>query len=171
MRKPGSIVAITQKNMHQVNPVELDDIDRGLLRMLTENARRTNNSLAEELGIAPSTCLARLNALRSAGVIRRFTLEIDPEVLGHALEALIFVKIRPGARHLMSAFAEEMRAKPGVTQLFFLGGVDDFLIHVAVRDSKDVRQFVLDNLSANPAVATTQTSLVFEHSQGAVPWL
>ena len=77
--------------------MELDDIDRGLLRMLTENARRTNNSLAEELGIAPSTCLARLNALRSAGVIRRFTLEIDPEVLGHALEALIFVKIRPGA--------------------------------------------------------------------------
>ena len=39
------------------------------------------------------------------------------------------------------------------------------------RTMKDVRQFVLDNLSANPAVATTQTSLVFEHSQGAVPWL
>lgn len=164
-------MAITQRNTRQINPVELDEIDRGLLRMLTENSRRTNNSLAEELGIAPSTCLARLNALRSAGVIRRFTLDIDPEVLGHALEALISVKIRPGARHLMSAFAEEMRAKPGVTQLFFLGGADDFLIHVAVRDSKDVRQFVLDNLSANHAVSTTQTSLVFEHSQGAVPWL
>lgn len=161
----------TSKNVRTGKQYELDDVDRGLLRMLTENARRTNNSLAEELGIAPSTCLARMNALRESGVIRKFTLDLDPEVLGHALEALIFVRIRAGARHLMSSFAEEIRGKTGVMQLFFLGGTDDFLIHVAVKDSNDVRQFVLDNLSANPAVASTQTSLVFEHSRGAVPWL
>ncbi|MGP9783338.1 AsnC family transcriptional regulator [Arthrobacter sp. MYb211] len=145
---------------------QLDELDRRLLALLSENSRRTNNSLAEELGIAASTCLARLNALRDSGVISRFTIEVDPQVLGRELEALIFVKIRPGARHLMSSFASDMRAKPGVRQLFFLGGADDFVLHVAVRNSSDVRQFVLDNLSANPAVATTQTSLVFEHSHG-----
>lgn len=145
---------------------QLDELDRRLLVLLSENSRRTNNSLAEELGIAASTCLARLNALRDSGVISRFTIEVDPQVLGRELEALIFVKIRPGARHLMSSFASDMRSKPGVRQLFFLGGADDFVLHVAVRNSSDVRQFVLDNLSANPAVATTQTSLVFEHSHG-----
>ncbi|UYQ76975.1 Lrp/AsnC family transcriptional regulator [Glutamicibacter sp. JL.03c] len=146
--------------------VQLDEIDRRLLALLSKNSRRTNNSLAEELGIAASTCLARLNALRDSGVITRFTIEVDPQVLGRELEALIFVKIRPGARHLMANFASEMKTKPGVRQLFFLGGADDFVLHVAVRNSADVRQFVLDNLSANPAVATTQTSLVFEHGQG-----
>ncbi|KSU65278.1 Lrp/AsnC family transcriptional regulator [Arthrobacter sp. NIO-1057] len=147
--------------------VQLDEIDRKLLALLSKNSRRTNNSLAEELGIAASTCLARLNALRDSGVISRFTIEVDPQVLGRELEALIFVKIRPGARHLMANFANEMKTKPGVRQLFFLGGADDFVLHVAVRNSADVRQFVLDNLSANPAVATTQTSLVFEHGQGS----
>jgi len=146
--------------------VQLDEIDRKLLALLSKNSRRTNNSLAEELGIAASTCLARLNSLRDSGVISRFTIEVDPQVLGRELEALIFVKIRPGARHLMANFANEMKTKPGVRQLFFLGGADDFVLHVAVRNSADVRQFVLDNLSANPAVATTQTSLVFEHGQG-----
>jgi len=146
--------------------VQLDEIDRRLLALLSKNSRRTNNSLAEELGIAASTCLARLNALRDSGVISRFTIEVDPQVLGRELEALIFVKIRPGARHLMANFANEMKTKPGVQQLFFLGGADDFVLHVAVCNSADVRQFVLDNLSANPAVATTQTSLVFEHGQG-----
>ena len=51
----------------------------------------------------------------------------------------------------------------GARQLFFLGGSEDFLIHVRVRDSEHVRQFVLKNLSANPAVALTETNLVFEH--------
>lgn len=164
-------MAVTAKNFRENGPVALDETDRRILHMLAENSRRTNNSLAEELGIAPSTCLARLNALRDSGVIRQFTIDVNPEALGHSLEALISVRIRPGARHLMAGFAAEMRAVPGVTQLFFLGGTDDFLIHVAVKDSYDVRQFVLDNLSANPAVATTQTSLVFEHSRGLVPWV
>lgn len=153
-------------NARALPPAHLDDLDRKLLQLLSKNSRRTNNSLAEELGIAASTCLARLNALRDSGVISRFTIEVDAQVLGQELEALIFVRIRPGARHLMSNFANEMRSKPGVRQLFFLGGVDDFVLHVAVRNSSDVRQFVLDNLSSNPAVATTQTSLVFEHSHG-----
>lgn len=153
-------------NARALPPAHLDDLDMKLLQLLSKNSRRTNNSLAEELGIAASTCLARLNALRDSGVISRFTIEVDAQVLGQELEALIFVRIRPGARHLMSNFANEMRSKPGVRQLFFLGGVDDFVLHVAVRNSSDVRQFVLDNLSSNPAVATTQTSLVFEHSHG-----
>lgn len=164
------MVPSTANNL-QDGPVKLDDLDRRLLHMLTENSRRTNNSMAQELGIAPSTCLARLNALRESGVVRRFTIDIDPEAIGHALEALIFVRIRPGARHLMQEFQDQIRGKPGVTQLFFLGGTDDFLIHVAVRDSNDVRQFVLDHLSANPAVASTQTSIVFEHVPGATPWV
>ncbi|GHD05497.1 Lrp/AsnC family transcriptional regulator [Zhihengliuella salsuginis] len=150
--------------------VQLDDIDKKLLRMLGENARRTNNSMATELGIAPSTCLARVNSLRESGVIRRFTLDVDPERIGRSLQALIFVRIRPGARHTMSTFSEEIRVQQGVTQLFFLGGTDDFVLHLAVRDSNDVRQFVLDHLSANPAVASTQTSLVFDHLPGG-PWV
>ncbi|MBG6084475.1 Lrp/AsnC family transcriptional regulator [Zhihengliuella flava] len=151
-------------------PVELDEIDKKLLRMLAENARRTNNSMAAELAIAPSTCLARVNRLRETGVIRRYTVDVNPERIGRALQALIFVRIRPGARHTMSTFSSEIRGLRGVTQLFFLGGTDDFVIHLAVRDSHDVRQFVLDHLSANPAVASTQTSLVFDHLPGG-PWV
>lgn len=144
----------------------LDETDRTLLRLLTLDARRTNASLAAELGIAQSTCLARIAGLRRRGVIRRFTVDVDPAALGHALEALVFVRIRPGARHLMSDFGATMRAIPGVSQVFFLGGDEDFLLHVSVRDAQDVRDFVVDHLSANPAVANTRTSLVFDHLVG-----
>lgn len=149
---------------------ELDEVDRHLLRLLAQDARRTNASLAAELGIAQSTCLARLNALRAAHVIRGFTVDVEPGALGNALQALVFVRIRPGARHLMAEFGQSMREVPGVTQLFFLGGDEDFVLHVSVRDAQDVRTFVVEHLSAHPAVANTRTSLVFEHLRGAEPW-
>lgn len=144
--------------------------DQRLVRLLAADARRTNASLAEELGIAPSTCLARLRALREAGAIQRFTVEVDPAVLGRGLVALISVRIRPGARDRMAELFDRMQAMPGVLQVFFLGGEEDFLLHVAVKDTAEVSRFVLENLSADPAVASTRTSLVFRHEHGTQPW-
>lgn len=149
---------------------ELDATDQALLRLLAGNSRATNAALAAELGLAQSTCLARIKSLQERGVIRRFTVEVEPQALGFGLQALIFVRIRPGARHLMTEFAQSMRAVPGVTQIFFLGGDEDFVLHVSVRDAQDVRQFVVEHLSAHPAVANTRTSLVFEHLRGQEPW-
>lgn len=147
----------------------LDSVDRQILALLTANARQTNQSLADSLGLAPSTCLARLKLLRDSGVIQRFTIEVDPEAIGRSLQALISVRLRPGARHLMNAFGQELRRMPEISQYFVLGGVDDFLLHITARDTEHIRQFVLDHLSSHPAVAGTQTSLVFEHTRGIVP--
>jgi DNA-binding Lrp family transcriptional regulator len=47
--------------------------------------------------------------------------------------------------------------------VFFLGGQEDFMVHVAVKDSDEVREFVLEQLSNNPYVANTRTNLVFDH--------
>ncbi|WP_226353199.1 Lrp/AsnC family transcriptional regulator [Pseudonocardia sp. ICBG601] len=55
------------------NPVRLDGVDRALLRQLERDARTPNNSLAAGAGIAPSTCLGRVRALRESGVIRGTT--------------------------------------------------------------------------------------------------
>ncbi|KQP57318.1 Lrp/AsnC family transcriptional regulator [Agreia sp. Leaf283] len=149
-------------------PAELDEIDRSILRILRANARIPNNQLAERVGIAPSTCVARVRSLVTRGVITGFTANVDPSSVGLSLQALISVTIRAGARNLMVELGQEIRQFPEVVQLYFLGGAEDFIIHVAVRDSAAVRDFVLDNLSAHPAVASTRTSLVFDHDYSGV---
>lgn len=151
----------------ELRKVGLDDTDQQILALLRENARIPNVDLAREIDLSPSSTLARVKSLRDRGVIRRFTTELDPRALGYTLQALVSVRIRPGARHLMEQISSELRELPEVTQLFFLGGAEDFLIHVRVRDSEHVRQFVLKNLSANPAVALTETNLVFEHHEAS----
>jgi DNA-binding Lrp family transcriptional regulator len=146
--------------------VALDEVDQRLLDLLASDSRRTNQSLAEALGLAPSTCLSRLKALKESGVIKRFTIEIDSDAVGLPLQALVSVRLRPGARHLMNAFGKDLRELPEIKQFFVLGGADDFLIHILAKNTEHIRQFVLDHLSANPAVAGTQTNLVFEHGHG-----
>ncbi|MGV8964865.1 MAG: Lrp/AsnC family transcriptional regulator [Cellulomonas sp.] len=145
----------------------LDETDRRILRLLERDARVPNNALAAAVGIAPSTCLGRVRAMREAGIIRGFHAEIDPAALGRGLQAMIAVRMQAGARGALSAFAERIAARPEVRDVYFVAGADDFLLHVAVRDTATLRTFVVDELSARPEVALTETSLIFEHLPAA----
>ena len=61
---------------------------------------------------------------------------------------------------------EKLAALPGVLNVFFLAGVNDFQIHLAAKSPDDLRDFVVRNLSASRDVATTETNLIFEHITG-----
>jgi DNA-binding Lrp family transcriptional regulator len=152
---------MTSKNLQQLAP--LDEIDNDLIRLLQQNARMTNADLASAVGIAQSTCIARVRSLVTRGVISGFSANVEPARLGLGTEVLISVTLRAGARAHLSDFMQQMRERPEVIQVFFLGGSEDFIVHLAVRDSDSVREFVLENLSNNATVASTRTNLVFEH--------
>ena len=148
--------------MKNIQP-ELDSTDLEILKELSANARISNAELAAKLGIAPSTCLGRVRSLVQQKVIRSFSAEISPSALGLELQAVISVTLRAGARANLAAFMQSMREHPQVIQVFFLGGAEDFLVHVAVRNSNEIREFVLEQLSNNASVANTRTNIVFEH--------
>ena len=152
--------------MKNISHVEIDDIDRILLDALSENARITNADLAERAGIAQSTCITRVRNLVKQGVIEGFHARINPSALGNGMQVLISVTLRASARQQLSQFMDEMKALPEVTQVFFLGGTEDFILHLTARDSDHVRDFVLEDLSANPAVANTRTNMIFQHLKG-----
>ena len=63
-----------------------------------EILERANNVLAERLGIAPSTCLMRTQNLVKRGVIRGFRADVDHAKVGAGLQAMVSVRVRPGAR-------------------------------------------------------------------------
>lgn len=147
---------------------DLDDVDRKIVEELQANGRITNAELADRVGVAASTCIARVRSLVARKIITGFTASVDPRAIGLDLEVLVSVTVRSGARQRITELSEELRGLPEVMQLFFLGGVEDFIIHLAVRDSDHVRDFVVEHLSAHPAISSTRTSIVFSHHQNPV---
>ena len=152
-----------------VRSADLDAIDRRILSLLHGDARMTNNALAETVGIAPSTCHGRVRRMVDLGVIRGFYTDIDPVAVGLPLQAMISVNLQSNARGKIRSFIQQMRERRQVMDVYFLAGADDFILHVAARDTEDLRSFVVDNLNADADVAGTQTSLIFEHLRGAAP--
>jgi len=152
-----------------VRPADLNDVDRRILSLLHDDARITNSELADRVGIAPSTCHGRVRRLLDLGVIRGFYTDIDPVAIGLPLQAMIAVNLQSNARGKIRSFIQQIRRRRQVMDVYFLAGADDFILHVAARDTEDLRSFVVENLNADADVAGTQTSLIFEHLRGAAP--
>lgn len=144
-------------------------MDARIVELLTRDGRMTNAELAADVAVAPSTMHARVKALIDRGVISGFHASIDQARLGKGLQAMVGVTLRAGSRQeSIVAFSNAIRRLPQVIQVFFVGGSDDFLVHIAVASSADVRTFVVEHLSAQPTVASTRTSIIFDYHRNAV---
>lgn len=148
--------------------MDIDRIDCDILKLLQKDARLSNKELAAAVGLAPSSCLARVQHLRSEGVLRGAHAEVDSEALGVGLQALIAVQLRQHSRTQVKAFWKHVLGLPEVLAVFHVAGTHDFQVHVAVRDAHHLRDLALDAFTTRPEVAHIQTSLIFEWAKGQV---
>jgi DNA-binding Lrp family transcriptional regulator len=140
----------------------LDDVDRSILAALEHEGRLTNAALAARVGIAESTCIARVRALRESGAITGFAAHIDPAAVGRPLQAVIYVRLGSHNRVHVADFHRTVRTIPGVLTAFHVAGADDYVLHVAVASPEALRDLVLEHVTVSPAVRHTETHLVFE---------
>src|SRR3954451_8627812 len=120
----------------------MDELDTALLRILQNDARRTNREMAAELGIAPSTCLERIRGLRDRGVISGYHAAVDLKAIDRATQAIISIKLRPQARAAAAPSQKYGMALPQTLDMFMVSGASDFLAHVAVKDTEALRDLV-----------------------------
>lgn len=141
----------------------LDRIDRALVDALQNDARASNKELAARVGLAPSSALGRVRRLFDEGVIRGTHAEVDPAALGVGLQALVILRLNQHGRDTTQAFRQHLLSLPEVTALWYVGGEDDFLVHVMVRDTRHLHDLLMDRVTARPEVARVRTELIFEH--------
>lgn len=147
----------------------LDDVDRQLLALLSRDALLPNNALAAAVGIAPSTCLMRVRALRSRGVIRGVHVDIDLESLGLPLQALVAVRLATHSREAIASFQAHVQTLPRVLGIFHVSGTNDYLLHVAAESAQGLRDFVVDSVATRPEVDHAETSLIFDYLRNPSP--
>lgn len=144
----------------------LDEIDAALLQRLTADARISNSALAAAVGIAESTCSARVRGLVQRGVIESFTTVLDPARLGAPVRAMVAVRLAGHDMAQVDAFGLEVAQVPGVLEVWNVSGAEDFVVHVACATPDELRDLVLTHLTARPGVVHAQTSLVFRSHRG-----
>lgn len=141
--------------------MNLDDIDRAILRALQANGRISNADLARQVNLSPPAVHARMRRLEDQGIIRHYTVVLDREALGFEMLCLISIRMerhqRPDIERLRAAVLD----MPEVLECHHLTGEFDYQLKVVVHNRKELERFVIDRLSTIQGLAHIRTSLVY----------
>lgn len=153
-------------------PIELDQVDHKLIRLLAEDAGRSNNELAELVGLTAAPLSRRLARLHASGVIRR-TVTIDPKALGLGLQVFVEVSLDRTAAQVAERFIALMRRIPEVVECHTVAGAYDFLLKIAVRDVEHYKRLIWNEFDQIAEIKTVRSMILLDSpklSPGAFPW-
>ena len=141
---------------------EIDEIDRHILATLQQRGEIANNELADAVGLTPAPCLRRVQRLRRLGVIRRYTIEIDPEYLGYEISAFVEITLIRHAPDIATRFMKAIEGTPQVLSCHMVAGDCDFILRVQTRDLIEYRKLIWDDLHRIDGVEKIHSIIVLD---------
>jgi Lrp/AsnC family leucine-responsive transcriptional regulator len=131
----------------------LDKLDRQIIEILASDARISVKDLANRVNLSSPSTSERLKRLEERGVIRAFTVEIDPQALGYTLQAIVRVRPMPGKLHIVQKLIQEI---PEFTECDKVTGDDCFVCRLYLRTIGEL-DGILDRVAE---LAETSTAIV-----------
>jgi DNA-binding Lrp family transcriptional regulator len=119
-------------------PVELDKKDKAILNILRSDCRASVRTISKQTGIRPSTVHQRIKRMVEKGIIKKFTVTLDDEVIGEKLTVFILISGEPG-KYLDPKFFKS----PSVKEAHGITGEYDIIMKCKFRDLKDFHQFII----------------------------
>lgn len=139
--------------------IEIDQMDRKILRELQRDAARSASELGDVIGLSQTAVWRRIQRLQDQGVIKKRVAILDAEKVDLGTIILAHVKLSAHGRANFEAFAKKIRAIPNVLECFVVLGDQDFFLKIAVKDIYDYEQMFFKKLSSIDGVAEVRSSV------------
>jgi len=134
---------------------DLDETDLEILRLLLSDARRPYSDIAEAVDLSPPAVSDRVTRLQEAGVVRRFTLDVDRSQLREGIPVLVRLEVDPDTGSVESA--REALRESGPVEHVFTTAAADLVFQARVPDG-DVAGWVEEIVGATGDIEVTLLS-------------
>ncbi len=131
----------------------MDETDRRIIEALMNDARMSLKDLAAHAGLSSPGVSERIRRLQERGIIRGFTVDLDPKALGYSLQAIVRIRPLPGKLHIVQQLIEDIAE---FCECDKVTGEDCFIARLAVPEIEQL-DGILDRISDK---AETSTSIV-----------
>ena len=138
----------------------MDAIDRKILATLQKNARASLQEIGQAVGLSTSPCWERIRKMEQAGVIEGYTVRLNGPSLGWQDTVLVQVTLDSHSDNTLEKFGETLAAIPEVVEAYLVSGEYDYLLRVAVKDTRDYERLLRERLYKIKGIRHSKSSFV-----------
>jgi Lrp/AsnC family transcriptional regulator, leucine-responsive regulatory protein len=140
--------------------MKLDKFDIAILRALQRDARASLQDISAQVGLSSTPCWNRIKRLEDGGVIRGYTVRIDPDEVGLRDTVILQVTLESHSEETLYDFGRALEQIPEVLEAFLVSGDYDYYIRIAVRDTRDYERILRERLYQIPGIRHSKSSFV-----------
>lgn len=142
--------------------LNLDRIDRKILRELQSNGKLSNVELAKRVGLSATPCLSRVKRLEKINCIEHYTVRVNPEFIDAKLLVFVEVRLERTSRNVFNDFRQTVRKLPEILECHLVSGNFDYLLKARVKDMEAYRKLLGETVLSLPHVNSTRSYMVME---------
>jgi len=149
--------------------IELDDIDRAILRDLSRDAGKSAGALAKDLGLSQPATWRRIKRLSDLGVIKSERLVLDQEKLGLGVTVFLGVKLATKGRISLEDFERAVTAIPEVQTVEHVLGMYDYRLRIVARDISDFERVLRRRIMTLPGAGDLEANVLLSEEKRPGP--
>jgi len=138
----------------------VDKFDLAILKVLQEDARASLQSISERVGLSSTPCWSRIKRMESEGVIRGYTVRVDPPSIGLSETVIVQVTLESHTDETLYEFGRILEQIPEVMEAYLVSGDYDYYIRIAVKDTRDYERLLRERLYRIPGIRHSKSSFV-----------
>lgn len=135
---------------------KLDELDMKILTELVKDSSISIPKLSKKLNSNPSVTYSRVKRLLNRNIIKRFTIEVNEELLGYNVAAIIGINIDPKKR---DEVVNGLLSLPEVREVSEVTGRFDIIAKIKTKSLDALREFVSEKIGRIPGLIKSETFL------------
>ena len=137
--------------------MQIDAFDRKIIAALAGDGRLSTVEVAARVGLSPSACTRRIQALETAGVIAGYRALVEPKALGLGITAFVEITLERQNDDTLRAFEQALATCPNVLTCHLMSGASDYLVQIVARDLADFERLHANVLGHLPGVSRIES--------------
>ncbi len=138
----------------------MDKIDRKILSELQRNGRASLQEISNAVGLSSTPCWTRMKRMEDTGVIERYTVNLNAEALGLGETVMVQVTLDSHSDNTLEKFGEILASIPEVVEAYLVSGEYDYLLRIAVKDTKDYERLLREKLYRIKGIRHSKSNFV-----------
>jgi Lrp/AsnC family transcriptional regulator, leucine-responsive regulatory protein len=149
--------------------IDLDDLDRALLRALVEDGTQNAGALGRRLGLSQPAAWRRVRRLEEAGVLAGQRVVVDKPALGFGVTVFLGIKLATKGRVSLEDFERAVVAIPEVQVVQHVLGLFDYRLRVVARDIADFERVLRRRIMTLPGVGQVEANVLMTEERRPGP--
>ncbi|UOA31356.1 DNA-binding transcriptional activator DecR [Sulfitobacter sp. DSM 110093] len=145
--------------------IELDEIDRALLRALARDATQSASALGRRLGLSQPATWRRIRRLEEGGAISGRRLRLNAEALGFGVTVFLGIKLATRGRVSLEDFERAVSAIPEVQTVEHVLGLFDYRLRVVARDLPDFERVLRRRIMTLPGAGEVEANVLLSEER------